>query len=236
MLAAALLAGCAAQHPAKKAAPLAPPALTAPYAAAAAHGVAVYRLDPAASQVLVLVDKAGALAKFGHIHVIVVGALRGFARVDDHRGGRADIVFPLRSLVVDPPAERSALGGEYAKTQLSPDQRRGTRAHMLGASVLDAERYPWAALTIFAPAAASGTAHLTVRIVLHGVARTLRTVARYEVSANRLSAAGNFRLRQSDFGIRPYSILLGALRVKDKIGIRYHLAFDRWCPPSTSSC
>ncbi len=233
VVSASLLAACAARQP--QAPPIipAPPHLTAAYAAAAVHGVAVYRLDPAASQVLILVDKAGALANFGHLHVIVVGALRGFARAAQNRSGAAKLAFPLRALVVDPPAARSALGGEYAKA-LSPDQRRGTRQHMLGTSVLDVARYPWVKLTIAAPVAGTrGTSALLARIRMHGVGQNIHATARYSVSTQWLFIAGSFKLRQSDFGIHPYSALLGALRVKDEIEIRYHLAFKRWCPTST---
>lgn len=235
-LAAAVLAGCAAPQRPQPVPAVPPPALTAPYAAAVAQGAAVYQLDPAASQVFVLVGKAGALAEFGHVHVIVVDALRGFARVAGNQGGRADLAFPLRSLVVDPPAARSALGGEYAAVSLSQDQRRGTRRHMLGASVLDAMHYPWVKLTIAAPVAGTiGMSALLARISMHGVTKSIRTTARYRISAKRLLIAGTFGLRQSDFGIRPYSVLLGALRVKDEIEIRYHLAFKRWCPSRTNS-
>ncbi|MGH8271010.1 MAG: hypothetical protein ACRESG_01630 [Gammaproteobacteria bacterium] len=229
-----LLAACAARHPQTTPQTVpAPPHLTASYAAAAMHGVAVYRLDPDDSQVLVLVDKAGALADFGHIHVIAVGGLRGFARVARNRRGAVHLAFPLRALVVDPPAARSALGGEYAKT-LSPEQRQGTRRNMLGASVLDAARYPWVKLTIAAPVTGTtGTSALLARISMHGVGQNIRTTGRYSVSTQWLLVAGDFKLRQSDFDIQPYSALLGALRVADEIEIRYHLAFKRWCPSQT---
>ncbi|MGH8274717.1 MAG: YceI family protein [Gammaproteobacteria bacterium] len=228
-----LLAACAMQAPSPKAhKPLtAPPNLTAPYAAAAARGTPVYRLDPDASQVLILVGKAGALAGLGHIHAVVVGDLHGFALATRQHGGRADVYFPVRALAVDPPAARSALGGDYAKTKMNPNERDGTRKHMLGTAVLDAAHYPRVELAILAPAVASDEARaLTIRIRLRGVTRVLRAPAHYRVTPGRLRADGAFTLRQTEFGIQPYSALLGALRVKNTLRIRYHLVFHRWRP------
>ncbi|MGH8161909.1 MAG: YceI family protein [Gammaproteobacteria bacterium] len=210
---------------------MAPPDLTAPYAAAAAHGISVYRLDPAASRVLILVGKAGPLAGAGHVHVIVVRNLHGFALAASRGGGRADLFFPVRSLAVDPPAALSALGGEYAKAGMSAEDRAGTREHMLGASVLNAPHYPWTALTVFASAAVADKPRApTVNIRLRGVTRSIHTPGRYRITPESIRAAGAFTLRQTDFGIKPYSVLFGVLRVKDALRIRYHLVFHRWRP------
>lgn len=232
------LAGCAARHSPKTTAatPLAPPPLTAPYAAASCAGSRVYRLAGGDSRVLVLVGKAGVLAGAGHTHVIAIERLRGFAEIGA-RGAQADLVFPLRAMRVDPPAIRSALGGEYADTRISAGQRAGTRSHMLGASSLDARDYPRVHLAITRPGTTPGAATtLQIRITLHGHTRAIRVPARIQISASALVASGGFDIRQSAFGIVPYSLLLGALRVKDSLRIRYHLVFYRWPPPGTNPC
>lgn len=225
-LAAAGLAGCAGPQRPRPSSAAPPPALTATYAAAATAGREVYRLDAAASQVLILVDKAGPLARFGHRHVIEAGGLRGFAlRTAD--GGRADLEFPATGLEVDPPALRESLGPRYAEP-LDADARTGTRQNMLGASVLDAARFPWITLAVTA-ASGDNPVPLAVRITLHGVTRKLKTRGLVVHHDRDLFADGSFAVKQSEFGIKPYSIALGALRVKDLLEIRYRLVFRRWC-------
>jgi len=228
ILAAALLAGCAAPpapRPPAGAAP--PPALTAPYAAAARAGETVYALDASASQVVVLVDKAGPLAAFGHRHAIAAGGLRGFALLRGDGSGRANLLFPVKALEVDPPALRRSLGGDYAEP-LDKEAREGTRKHMLGQSVLDATRYPWIALAVSA-ASGDNPRSVEVRVTLHGETRALSTPARLARQGANLAVAGSFTVRQTEFGIKPYSAALGGLRVKDALEIRYHLLFRRWC-------
>lgn len=226
----ALLGGCAAHRAAVLQASTepAPPALTGDYGAAAENGAIVYRLEPRASQVLVLVGKSGPFAAAGHVHVIVVNGLEGFARLS-RRGDRADVVFAVRDLVVDPPAERSAMGGAYAKLP-NKDEIDGTRRHMLGPSVLDAEKYPWVHLVVLATGPVVPSMSTRIRLTLHGATRLIPSRTKCEATANALYADGSFAIRQTDFGIQPYSILLGALRVKNRLEIRYHLAFGRWSP------
>lgn len=226
-LALAVLAGCAGPHrpPSPSTAPA--PALTAPYAAAAAAGGRVYRLDASASRVLILVGKAGPLAHFGHRHAIAVRKLRGFAETTA-RGGRANLVFPVAALEVDPPALRAGLGPAYAEP-LDAEARAGTRKHMLGPEVLDAARFPRIALAVTA-ASGDSSAALAVRITLHGMTRTLDVRGLVVRHNDELFADGTFGVMQSEFGITPYSAVLGALRVADRLEIRYRLVFRRWCP------
>lgn len=222
-----LAAGCAGRHAAAPAEAVRAP-LTTAYAAAATAGRTVYRLDGAASQVLVLVGKTGPLAGAGHVHVMVVGRLRGFALVQGDMT-RADLSFPVKGMSVDPPAARSALGGTYAE-RLDASARAGTRAHMLGPSVLDAARFPVVRISVTGPAPASSAHSLRALITLHGRTRPVTVPTALSTSADAITADGSFRVLQTDFGIRPYSILLGALKVKDALEIRYHLLFRRWCP------
>lgn len=222
-----LLGACAERRtPAAKAAP--PPPLTAPYAAAARAGARVYRLDAAISTVYVLVGKAGPLAGFGHRHVFTVHHLRGFARLAANGAGEAELRFPVTALVLNPAAAQKIF-----KNYKAPDQAdmAGTRAHMF--EVLDPRRYPWVRIRVrgrigtHAPAQAS--------ISLHGERHAYKIMGTFLRHDRHFTARGTFSIRQTDFGMKPYSILLGALRVKNTLTIRYHLRFDAWRPSSPTA-
>lgn len=189
----------------------------------------MYRLDSGASIVHVLVDKAGPFSGLGHRHVINVGGLRGFARLDATDVGQADLRFPVAMLAVDP-ATAKRIYPHYSMP--SAEDVTGTRDHMLG-PVLDSSRYPW--VTLHIEGRIGGTAPvLDAVITLHGTQRKLKIGGKFTRTGSGLTAQGKFSIKQSAFGITPYSIMFGALRVKNALQIRYRLTFKAWCPAPPS--
>jgi len=238
--AALLLTGCAS-------APEAPPPTRVPgdvaaaasarpavpealYRDAAARGQAVYRLIPARSQVRIYSYRGGPLARFGHNHVIVGRGLDGFILLaEEITAARSDLVLRLDSLEVDPTAERRRAGPAFASEPTSGDMQ-GTRDNMLG-PVLEAQRYPLLAIEVHGIAGAPPVIEVKAHIRLHGVTRTrhLPVLAHWE--GKTLVLQGALLIRQSDFGITPYSALGGALRVNDGIGVSFRLAAAPWRAP-----
>jgi hypothetical protein len=136
---------------------------------------------------------------------------------------RADLYAPLATLSVDEPALRARAGFD---TQPSQRDIEGTKTNMLE-RVLDAAQFPFVALSL---GAVDGEATLTatVAITLHGRTKTLPvTVALDTPSAEQLYARGRFSVKQTDFGIAPFSLLGGALRVEDGVDIEFELAAAR---------
>ncbi|MFL6631605.1 MAG: YceI family protein [Massilia sp.] len=206
--------------------PLAPPAPgpvtdLGAYRAAAASGAAVYAVDPGASLIAVTVRRGGLMARLGHDHVVAGHALTGYAAPGM---GRADVSFRLDQLTVDePPLLRDA----GIATSPSSEAVEGTRKNMLG-PVLDAERYP--VVTLHAELPADG--RLRVAVTLHGTTRRLELPATVQVDAAQLTASGTARLKQTDFGITPFSVGAGLLSVQDELEVRFHIVARRWTPGS----
>ena len=186
------------------------------YRAAAASGSAVYAVDPAASLVAVTVRRAGLAARLGHEHVVASHTLTGYAAPG---AGRADLSFRLDQMTVDEPQLLREAG---IAAQPSPEAVEGTRRNMLG-PVLDAQRYPL--VLLHAERLADG--RLRVAVTLHGVTRSLALPAAIEVSEAQLSATGTARLKQTDFGITPFSVGAGLLSVGDEMAVRYHIVARR---------
>lgn len=179
---------------------------------------------------MILVGKAGPLSGLGHRHVVRVGGLRGFAKLDGKGHGQADLRFPVNALAVDPAAAQKL----YAHYNMpSSKEVAGTRAHMLG-PVLASSRYPRVTLHVTGRIGGTPPA-LDAAITLHGVRRTLKIGGAFTHTGSDLTARGRFSIKQSAFGITPYSVMLGALRVKDRLQIRYHLIFHAWCPAPPSA-
>lgn len=183
-------------------------------------------VDPRASELRLLVFRAGPLAKFGHDHVLV-GRVRGDIYAGDTAavsGFRLDI--PVTSFAVDPPTARAEEGPAFAET-VSAQARSETRENMLGPKVLDATRYPLIRVVSVALSGPRWNPEVTARVTLHGVTHDLRFPAAVVEDGPRLTVIARFRIAQSDFGIEPFSILGGGLRVRDAVDVRLKIVARR---------
>ena len=186
------------------------------YRGRAAADAGVYAVDPQASLVAVTVRRAGLMARLGHDHVVASRTLTGHVAPD---AGRADLSFRLDQMTVDEP---QLLRDAGIDRQPSPQAVEGTRTNMLG-PVLEAERYP--VVTLHARRQADG--RLNVAVTLHGVTRSLTLPATVRIDAAQVSASGTARLKQTDFGITPFSVGGGLLSVQDELEVRYHIVARR---------
>lgn len=222
---ASLVAGCAylAPAPAPTAAEATPPGFPgAHYRTAAASGKAVYEVDPAASLLVIEVRRSGSLARLGHDHVVSSRAVRGFLSPAE---GRADGYVPVARLEVDEPGLRTEAGFD---TVPSPSDVAATRSNMLD-YVLEAERHPFVLIHVDRadPAARTTGVDLTLR----GVRRRIDVPVRIERDGERIVVTGSATILQSDFGIVPYSILGGAIAVRDRVDLRFHIVAVPFRPP-----
>ncbi len=224
-MAAAVLAGCPVRAPAPAArSPAAPPA--APLAAARL-GTA-FAIDPARSQLLILVYRAGALASAGHNHLIASHELAGtFYVPEDPLQASFEITVPVTSFTVDEESLRAAEHSADFPPGIPESARSGTRQHMLGADQLDAERAPQITLRAMkleaARPAAPGMVLAQVQVSVRGAEHLLQVPVHYERQGDTVVASGELPLRQSELGITPYSAMLGALQVQDEMRVKFRL-------------
>jgi len=223
LLAASLLGACAHEERvpiAAQAAPEAPEDFPLGYyQQAAAQGRPVFRVLPGESLVSIVVRRGGPLARLGHDHVVSGADVQGYA---DPQQSRADLFLLLDALVVDDPALRAQAGLD---TQPSAADIAGTRSNML--AVLDAQRHPHVVLRVHG----ATRQQLSVDITLHGVTRKdLQIPATVALKGDALTASGQFAINQSDFGITPFSILGGAIRVEDRLELHFRISARRLMP------
>jgi hypothetical protein len=184
------------------------------YRQAQAAGLTVLKIDPARSLLTIEVRRAGALARLGHDHVVASHALHGYVAP---QRGRADLALRLEQLTVDEPALRAQAGFD---TQPSDDAIAGTRRNMLD-KVLEVQRFPQAAIRVDR---IGESAVLRVTISLHGATREFDVPARIEaLPGGGMAVSGRLQLKQTDFGITPYSVLGGALAVQDRLDLGFQV-------------
>jgi len=224
-----LLAGCAGVPPtATMGVPAAPASeLAATYAVLQASGGRVLALDPARSDVRIYAFRAGRAAAMGHNHVLTAPQFEGYF----HRaaGGpaasRFDLAFRLDQLELDPAPLRAALGGAFASA-IAPDAIAATREHMLGVDNFQAQQFPWVRIRSLQIAGEAPKFAAQVAVELHGQTRELWVPLTVAGWPEHLQVTGSMVLRQSDFGVRAYSVLGGLLAVQDAVVVDFTLQGD----------
>jgi polyisoprenoid-binding protein YceI len=202
-----------------------PPAVKVPEAQAPAlAGARVYTIDPASSQVHVLVYRGGPMARLGHNHVMSARALTGriWLHRDLTRSG-FELSFPVAQLAVDDREARLAAGPEFPP-DIPDKDKEGTRVNMLRTDVLDAATYPEVKLRSVEISGELPNIQVTAAITLKQVIREVVVPVQVATSERAMRAQGELTLKQTDFGIKPFSVAMGAVQVQDELRIRFDLA------------
>lgn len=196
-----------------------PPARpTQPARQPAATAAVAGNVDLQRSRVYVRVGKIG----LGHEHG-VVGSLKS----GDLKLGAADnagaLVFDLLNFKADLPEARTYVGLEG---EIAASDRRQVNQSLRSREILHVARYPTATFTVqsskpVTPPAGEAISQyeLDGEFDLHGVRRPLKVLATIEHAENALHVRGKFTIKQSDFGIKPYTKFLGTVRVADELTI-----------------
>lgn len=183
----------------------------------------MFRVDAAQSRLHLLVYRAGPMARLGHNHVISAPHLQGrmWQGLTVAEAG-FEMTVPVNDLVVDDNAARAAEGPDFP-LNLSEDAKAGTKANMLRPSLLDGAQYPHIHIrgrAIQGPLAAP-TVLAAIRI--KDQTREIPVAVTVQTTAAGLEVQGQFILRQTDFGITPLSIAMGALAVQDEVTVKFRL-------------
>jgi hypothetical protein len=183
-----------------------------------------WRVDPERTVVTIIVRRAGPLARLGHDHVITSADERGNVWIGSTPAESAfELELPVDRFEVDLPGPRAAAGAEFA-APVPDEARAGTRQNMLRKEVLDAAGFP--VITVRSIAASGDWPQPVIRlnVTLRGATREYEIPVGIERDANGVTARGEIRLNQSDFGITPFSVAGGAIQVADTLEVRFEIA------------
>jgi hypothetical protein len=162
-------------------------------------------IDPTRSTVTVRVFKSGLFRAFADDHVIEASVAEG--SLDDSAMPTVQIAIDVRAMrVLDP--------------SLSPKDRQEVQTRMLGAEVLDGERFPHIRFrSVTVQRADPGRWSVRGELDVHGQT--------HPVTVNVVREQGHYRgstaLKQSVFGITPISVAGGTVKVKDEIKVDFDI-------------
>ncbi len=180
-----------------------------------------------ASRVYVKVDKKG----FGHFHGVVGRIASGNLQLGaaEHAG---QVVFDMTTFRADTPAARKYVGLEGETSEATQSE---VTANMLGEKILNVERFATATFTIDSalPAAQpSRDGHPQYELIgsleLHGATVPVRFLVEVQPKNGWHHVRGGLPLKQTNFGITPFSKAFGAIGVADTVQVWG----DIWVAPS----
>lgn len=223
LLAAAFLSGCAG--PGRQPAPVPPQELPAATRAWPAGAAGTYAVEDGASQLRILVFRAGSLAALGHNHVISHRRLRGEIILEPDRA-RFRLSATVADFEVDRPELRAEAGPGFER---APDRAaiEATRENLLGEQVLDARRHGVIGLAGDVAARGPGRHQVPVRISLKGREISRQVPVMVSLAGDRLFAEGEFSLTHAELGLTPFTALGGLLAVAEEMKVRFRITGRR---------
>ena len=171
-----------------------------------------------ASRVYVFVDKTG----LGHQHGVEAKLLSSTLVLGAEQNA-GKLVFDMTSFDADTPTARDYVGLEGTTDE---GTRSAVNQNMKGAAILNVSKYPTATFDIASAIATGQTSsgglpifELKGNFTLHGTTRPLAVVTEVEQARGWLHVRGSFVIKQTSFGITPYSKAFGAIGVADPLKI-----------------
>ncbi|OYT92347.1 MAG: hypothetical protein CFE43_08770 [Burkholderiales bacterium PBB3] len=189
----------------------------------AAQAAKVYRIDPGASTLHVLVYRGGPMVRLGHNHVIISSSISGriWQGASLENSGFA-ISVPVNSLIVDDNDARTAEGEDFP-LNVTEDAKQATKANMLRETLLDGARYPDISIQSIRLLGDTDTPRVLAALRIKDQTRQIVVPVTLRSTDGSLRVQGEFEIKQTDFGIAPLSVALGALVVLDTLKVKFEL-------------
>jgi polyisoprenoid-binding protein YceI len=179
--------------------------------AAAQRGLATvkYQIDPSASRFTVQAFATGLLSSFGHNPTIAIRDFEGEVQSGPEDFENASLLFTVRTAKME------------VLDEMKKDDRLKLEEEMYD-KVLNVKQFPTATftskqITVQKLGNDLFQAHVAGELAFHGVQHDHSFDARIMRLGTMLRVSGEFSLRQSDYGIKPFKAAGGALRLKDEV-------------------
>jgi polyisoprenoid-binding protein YceI len=177
-------------------------------------------LGPTAGRVIVKTGRVGLAARVGHDLTIEITQWSARVTVPGAPDGDIAAASVTAELDLGSLAVREGTGGAKALTDRDRGDIQNTARRILGASATGTFTSSRVILHTEGSTATETSGAIEGTLTLHGTAQPIRlqvtspAPGRYQGSA---------RLRQTDFGIPPYSGFFGALKLRDEVTVEFEI-------------
>jgi polyisoprenoid-binding protein YceI len=171
----------------------------------------VWKLDAYDGQLLVLTGVGGRAARMGHRLTIAMKAWRATVTWAGDHPSAVDLEVDVDSLEV--------LRGEGGVTPLSGPEKALARSNAL--KTLGTKRFPSITFRADAIAKTSDGYRLDGTVQIHGKSRPQTVDLLVDDGGESWRMSAETPVRQSDFGIKPYSMFMGSMKVADDVKVSF---------------
>ena len=171
----------------------------------------IWSLDAANGELRIRTGVAGRAARAGHRLTIGMQSWQATVRWAGDKPKGAELTVAVDSLAV--------LSGEGGIKPLAGPEKGVARSNALKS--LDAKQYPQIRFVAEDIAKTADGYRLTGTTEIHGTARPQVVDLRVEDRGDVWALSAQVPITQSDFGVKPYSLLMGALRVADEVTVEF---------------
>ncbi len=170
-----------------------------------------WSLDASSGELLILTGVAGPAAKTGHRLTIAMQTWQATVDWSGKKPTAVDLTVAVDSLDV--------LKGEGGLTPLAGPEKGIARSNALKS--LDAKKFPQIRFTATDVAASADGYRLSGSVEIHGKSRPQVVDLKVEDRGDAWAMSAQTTITQTDFGVKPYSLLMGAIKVADEVTIAF---------------
>jgi polyisoprenoid-binding protein YceI len=170
-----------------------------------------WSLSASDGELLVRTGVTGRAAKMGHRLIIAMNAWQATVRWTDGQPVAAELTVDVDSLQV--------LHGEGGLMALSGPEKALARSHALKA--LDAGRFPRISFQVDDIEQTGDGYRLSGTLEIHGTSRPHVVDLRVENLGEAWRMSCEADVRQTEFGVKPYSMLMGSMKVDDTVTVAF---------------
>lgn len=176
-----------------------------------------WSLDADNGELRILTGVAGRAAKMGHRLTIAMRTWAATAQWAGDSPTTAELTVAVDSLEV--------VSGEGGVTPLAGPEKGVARSNALKS--LDAKKYPQIRFTADDVAKTDGGYRLSGSLEIHGTTRPQVVDLAVADQGGMWEMSTQVRLNQSDFGVKPYSLFMGSLKVADEVTIDFAATYPK---------
>ena len=171
----------------------------------------VWSLDDSTGELVIRTGVAGPAAKMGHRLTILMGSWQAGVNWRARTPVSAELTVVVDSLQV--------VKGEGGITPLSGPEKSVARSNALKS--LDAKKFQHIRFASDDIAKTATGYRLTGEVEIHGKSRPHVIDLTVADSGQEWTMSAHTAITQSDFGIKPYSLVMGSLKVADEVTIEF---------------
>jgi polyisoprenoid-binding protein YceI len=172
---------------------------------------ATWSLDGSDGELLIRTGVAGRAAQLGHRLTLAMRRWRATVQWDADEPVSAELIVDVDSLEV--------VRGEGGLTPLSGPEKTLVRGNALRS--LDTRRFPRITFAANTVDKTDDGYRLTGTLTFHGKARPQTVDVRTDDLGGSWQMSSETAIRQSEFGVKPYSQLMGSLKVADDVTVSF---------------